>query len=223
MSTRQRLFAMFDEHAQNSRPVLVRHYGEELAGALLHQAREEAERMLPQIPYIGGDDNPMTHHLLRATTSLALYRAMKAQGKSARETGRILYEAVVDAIRTLPFSPAGPPDPGFIRERKEEARRSQERRYPDDWVWALIEGNGRKFDYGYDFYECGVQKYYQAQGADEFLPYFCFLDFVTTRASGRVLMRTGTLAEGADRCDFRFRSARNDDQWPPPFPAKSSQ
>ncbi|MFN2224751.1 MAG: alpha/beta fold hydrolase [Anaerolineae bacterium] len=221
-AAQDRVFALFEEHAQNARPVLERHYGQRLAGALLEEAREQVEQLLPQIPDIGGDDNPMTHHLRRATTSLALYRAMKAHGKTAEETGRILYEAVVDAVGALPFSPAGPPAPEFIRQRKEEARRSQERRYPGDWVWAFVEGDGQGFDYGYDFYECGVQKYYRAQGADELLPYFCFLDFVTTRASGRVLMRTGTLAEGADRCDFRFRSAGQDDEWPPPFPPEPS-
>jgi hypothetical protein len=213
-----RVFALFDEHAGNVRPVLVRRYGVELAGTLLREAHRVTERLLPQIPYIGGDQNPMTHHLVRATTTLALYRAMQAQGMTAREMGRAVYDAVVEAIRPLPFRPAGPPPPEFLQKRREEATKSQARRYPGDWVWTFVEGDGRTFDYGYDFSACGAKKYYEAQGAAELLPYFCFLDFVTTRPSGRVLMRTTTLAEGGDRCDFRFRAARVDDQWPPPFP-----
>ena len=56
------------------------------------------------------------------------------------------------------------------------------------------------------------------EGATELLLYFCFLDFVTTRASGQVLLRTSTLAEGGEKCNFRFRSARDDEEWPLPFP-----
>jgi hypothetical protein len=213
-----RVFALFDEHARNTRPVLVHRYGAQLADLLLREARQETERLLPQIPYIGGDQNPMTHHLVRATTTLALYRAMEAQGMTARETGRVVYDAVVGVIRSQPFSPAGPPTPEVIRKQREEARKSQARRYPGDWVWEFVEGDGRKFDYGYDFSACGAKKYYETQGATALLPYFCFLDFVTTRASGRVLMRTTTLAEGGARCDFRLRAAGDDEEWPPPFP-----
>lgn len=213
-----RVFQVFDEHAQNSRPVLVSRYGEQLADTLLQEAREQTELLIPQIPYVGGDDNPLSHHLVRATTTLALYRAMKAHGRTARETGRVIYDAVVRVIGSLPFSPSGPPTAAFIRKKKEEARKSRERRYRDDWVWEFVEGDGKEFGYGYDFYECGVKKYYEAQGATELLPYFCFLDFVTTRASGQVLLRTMTLAEGGEKCNFRFRSAR-DDEWPPPFPS----
>ncbi len=215
---RGKVFQVFDEHAQNDRPVLVSHYGEQLADVLLQEAREQTELLIPHIPYIGGDDNPLTHHLVRATTTLALYKAMQAHGSTAHETGRVIYEAVVRALSSLPFSPSGPPTTAFIRNKREQARKSQERRYRDDWVWEFVEGDGEAFDYGYDFSECAVKKYYEAQGATELLPYFCFLDFVTTRAHGQVLLRTTTLAEGGERCNFRLRSARDGDAWPPSFP-----
>lgn len=219
-SQKAEILAIFDEHAQNWRPFMVNRYGEQFTDTILKEAREQTEVLIPKTPYIGDDDNPMTHHLIRSTTSLALYKVMKAHGKTARETGKIIYDAVVEVIKQLPFSPSGPPPPEFIQKKKEEAKKSQERRYPGDWVWEFVEGDGREFDYGYDFYECGVQKYYQAQGANELLPYFCFLDFVTVRASGQVLMRTMTLAEGGEKCDFRFRSTEEDQEWPLPFPEK---
>jgi len=217
-SRKAEILATFDEHAHNWKAAMVSRYGERLADALLKEAREQTELLIPEIPYIGGDGNPMTRHLIRSTPSLALYKAMKARGLTARETGKIIYDAVVAVIGQLPFSPSGPPSPEFVRKRKEEAARSQERRYSGDWVWEFVEGNGDEFDYGYDFLECGVQKYYQAQGAGELLPYFCFLDFVTARASGQVLMRSMTLAEGGEKCDFRFRSAEGNQEWPPSFP-----
>lgn len=64
------------------------------------------------------------------------------------------------------------------------AKKYQERRYPDDWVFEYVEGNGVEFDYGHDYIECGAQKLYHVHDADEFLPDFCYLDFVMARTIG---------------------------------------
>jgi hypothetical protein len=105
-----------------------------------------------------------------------------------------------------------------LAKKKEQAAKSQARQYSGDWVWNLLEGDGQEFDYGYDFYECGVQKLYHALGADEFLPFFCYLDFATYRTPGWSFYRTMTLAEGYEKCDFRFRKGGETKMaWPPPF------
>jgi len=217
LSQKSKILGLLDEYAKNWRPTLVNRYGEQFANNIIKLARDKTEELIPNIPYIGGENNSMTYHLIRSTPSLALYKVMKIYGKTARETGEIIYKATVSVIEKIPFSPAGSPPLEFIQKRKEEAKKSQERRYPEDWVWEFIEGEKNKFDYGYDFYECGVQKYYKAQNAQEFLPYFCFLDFLTVRASGKILIRSMTLAEHGEKCDFRFRSVKNNQGWPPPF------
>jgi len=199
------ILALLDDHARAWGPFLVARYGADLARAILREAHQEHERLISQLPYIGGDENPMTRHLLRSTTSLALYKAMSAHGKAPEEAGKILHDAVSERLSHLPISSAQPLSSEEIRAKREEAGRSQERRYAGDWVWELVEGDGVEFDYGYDFLECGTQKLYHAQGAAEFLLFYCALDFLTTRPSGRELGRTGTLAEGYERCDFRLK------------------
>ena len=217
-SRQPEILALFDDHAQAWRPIIAGRYGEDLAGAIVAEARRQHEALIPQIPYIGGDENPMTRHLIRSTTSLALYKATKARGKTAEETGRIIYEAVVERVRQLPPASPGGPSPEELAEKRRQACRSQERRYPGDWVWEFVEGDGETFDYGYDFYECGTQKLYHAQGAGEFLPFYCYLDFATHRTPGWGFARTMTLGEGYDRCDFRFkRGGETRRGWPPPF------
>jgi hypothetical protein len=59
-------------------------------------------------------------------------------------------------------------------------------------VRVFVEGDGIEFEYGYDFYECGTQKLYHRQGADEFLPFYGYLDFVTSRTPGWSSSRTMT-------------------------------
>ena len=216
LSRKPQILALFDEHAQALRRPMADRYGRGVAGAIIAEARRWHEALIPEIPYVGGDENPMTRHLIRSTTGLALYKAMSARGKSAVETGRILYDAVVEQVSHLP--PLPPHSPEDLAPKREQARKSQQRRYPGDWVWEFVEGDGVEFDYGYDFLECGTQKLYRAHGADEFLPFYCYLDFVTYRTAGWGFFRTMTLAEGYERCDFRFKKGgRTDRGWPPPF------
>lgn len=160
----------------------------------------------------------MTRHLICSTTSLALYKVMKAHGIPAKDTGKIVYDAITEQVRHLPVSPAQPLSPKDIQLKREQAEKSQKRLYPGDWVWEFIEGDGVQFDYGYDFTECGTQKFYHAKGADEFLPFFCFFDFATNKASDWGLTRAMTLAEGFKKCDFRYkRGKKTEQEWPPPF------
>ena len=76
----------FDTHAEAWRPFLTNCYGDEFTNAVLRKARQQYEALIPEIPYIGGDENPMTRHLVRSTTSLVLYKVMDAWEKTAAES-----------------------------------------------------------------------------------------------------------------------------------------
>ena len=210
------IIALFEEHSRAWKPLIANRFGDDWADAVAEYAHDYLEALIPEIPYIGGDENPMTRHLMQSTTSLALYKAMKTRGISASETGKILYDAVMGQVSRLPV--ISPNSPEGLAEKREQARWSQARRYPGDWVWEFVQGDGIEFDYGYDFIECGTQKLYHIHEADAFLPYYCYLDFVTYRIDGWGFTRTMTLAEGYDKCDFRFkRGGKTPKGWPPPF------
>ncbi|MGD9092955.1 MAG: L-2-amino-thiazoline-4-carboxylic acid hydrolase [Anaerolineales bacterium] len=218
LSRKPEILRQFDIHARGWRPFLITSYGDEFTEAVLKEAREQYDALIPDIPYIGGDENPMTRHLVRSTTSLVLYQVMKARGKTAEEVGKVVHDAVVEFVSQLPPRLAKDLSAEYIVQEKQKARKSQERRYPDDWVWEFVEGDTVGFDYGYDFLECGTQKLYHAYGADEFLPFYCYLDFVTHRTIGWGFARTMTLAEGHEKCDFRWKKGGETRKgWPPPF------
>ena len=102
------------------------------------------------------------------------------------------------------------------------ARWTQQRRYPEDWVAEFVDGVGQDFDFGMDVTECAIVKFMHAQGADEFTPWLCHLDYVMAEAAGYGLIRTKTLAWGCDRCDFRMTAnGTTTATWPPDFPERT--
>jgi len=209
----------FDRDARHWGEIIAIHYGKGPAKAIVRKAREEYGALITDIPYIGGDENHLTRSLIQSAEYLALYRAMKARGKTADETGKVLYDAVKLRGPTHPVPPSKRlTTEGLMKRRRARAERSQKRLFPGDWVYRFVEGDGVEFDYGYDFLECGTQKFYLTQDADEFLPFYCFLDFPSSRADGLGLTRTMTLAEGHKKCNHRFKKGRKTEQeWPPPF------
>lgn len=96
----------------------------------------------------------------------------------------------------------------YFSEKHMEARRkwskdTYKRKYKNDWVVDVLEKTD-DFDFGFDYRECGVCKLCQDEGCPEYAKYLCRLDFMITEIMGVKLKRTMTLAEGYDKCDFRF-------------------
>jgi hypothetical protein len=215
------LLKKFDEECQIWKPVIIKHYHEEFAGGILWEARKEFEALIPQIPYIGGEDNRRTGSLLEAIRYLAFYKVMKRHGKTAEEVGKILYDALLTQVgQPKPPVPEAEKltDKQFMERRKKGAEISQQRRYPDDYVYKLVIGDGKAFDYGYDYTECAALKFYHTQGADEFMPFYCYLDYPLCRVMGIGLTRTQTMSEGHKKCNHRIkRDGVTKLSWPPPF------
>jgi hypothetical protein len=215
------LLSNFDRESGRWQPLLAGRYGSLEAAAMLGNARARFEALIPELPYIGGDENHLTGALVDSARCLALFLAMRHRNHTAADTGRILYDAV--RARAGEPRPQIPPAECLSREalmarRRRRAARSQQKRHPEDYVYHFVEGDGTTFDFGYDFYECATDKLYRAHGAHEFTPYYCFLDYPKAELDGLGLSRTMTLAEGHRLCNHRFRAGGQATRtWPPAY------
>ncbi|MGB3717542.1 MAG: L-2-amino-thiazoline-4-carboxylic acid hydrolase [Candidatus Promineifilaceae bacterium] len=215
------LLEKFDKDARFWDKVLIDLHGSDIASTLVMDARWAFETLIPELPYIGGDENHLTRSLIWSAQCLALYQALKAHGKTAAEAGKILYDAILmkrfEPRRPMPSSKWLTPEQ-LKAKRQKRADRSQQRQHSADWVYYFVEGDAVAFDYGYDFTECGTQKFYRAHGGEEFLPYYCFLDYAVSEVEGLGLSRTLTLVDGDNLCNHRFKQDRETERhWPPPF------
>ena len=217
----------FALYVESTREVLARRYGDTLAGTSHRDIWQEYQSLLPEVPYIGGDQNLNSGNLLASAYCLAEYRVLKARGLTTEEVGQIIYEgyeAASDVPAWLGVAVGRLQHGKKSQERwRAQAEQSQKRQYPGDWVFTFVQGGGQEFDYGLDFAECGICKFYHDQGADDLTPYLCLMDGVVSEAFGYGLVRYKTLAEGADVCDFRYKTGRETflyplrDGWPPKF------
>ena len=209
VSSKLQLLKGFDKSIARVKQVIISRYGEEQANILIRESRREYEALIPQIPYIG-DKSPLLIFLIPTSRYLAVYRTLQGLGRTVEDAGPVIYEmgeAAFDAIprvirrviRYLWFSP------WFMRRLRTRATESQERKYPGGYVFEYVEGSGQDFDYGVDYTECASCKFLAAQNAFELAQYVCAVDKVASEILGWGLTRTMTLAEGCEKCDFRFK------------------
>lgn len=64
------------------------------------------------------------------------------------------------------------------------------------------------FGYGIDILDCGVCKLFNKHNAEKYTPILCEVDKLTSNLAGLELVRKGTIANGADKCDFRFKKIK---------------
>ncbi len=190
------------------RPLLAKKFNESEAGAIFEATFRRFDTLLPGLPYIGGAQNDLTANLVNSAVALAFYQEMKERSVPVEETGRILFQAVASLYSSDPTSKmmGRLANSTLAQEKiKKEATRSQLRTYAGDWVYEFVPGDGN-FNFGIDYSECGICKYYRAQGAPELIPYMCLLDAPISRAMNTGLLRTQTLGRGDARCDFRYKT-----------------
>jgi hypothetical protein len=220
VSRRSHLLKSFDRSVAHAKKVLDYRFGDGLAATLIGQSRSEYEAIIPQIPYIG-DRSPFLLFLLPTSRYLAVYRVLLRQGLTVEEGGRLIYRMNESELATIPilfrriigflsFSP------WYLRRLRRRAKESQERKYQGGYVLTFIEGDGRTFDYGFDYTECAGCKFLNQQGASELAPFLCAVDKVASEILGWGLARTMTIADGFKKCDFRYKKGGSTDIVLPP-------
>ena len=190
--------------------ILTEKYDASFAQTAVSESITEFENLIPQIPYIGGNENPMTDTLIQMTSILALYKVLKRYGRSTEEIGALAYEMAQAWVESYPQFARRLIGKFYMsrfnqKRQQQKAVKSQEREFAGDFVIEFVEGNKNDdFSWGVNYIECGIVKFFAAEDVSEFTPYMCQIDYLLFPALGINLKRTGTIAQGCTHCDFRF-------------------
>jgi len=78
--------------------------------------------------------------------------------------------------------------------------------HPDGFVAHIIQKrkSDNEFVFGFDILECGICKLFNRYNYGHYVHILCEVDFITSELAGLTLHRSGTIASGAHKCDFRF-------------------
>ena len=210
LNIKPKIMTKIDKDEKYYKNVLLQYLSKSKIEQLLNETRIEFENSLPQLPYIGGDTNPLGDGFITASWCLPFFRSLEKEGLSLYEIAKISYEKMeynVESksadkkrnVRKFYFSP---------RMRLVEIQRAKETKsgkYPSDWVSEYVEGDGENFDFGIDFTECAICKLFKPHDALKYVPIFCLGDYASYRAFGIGFKRTQKIIFGAPMCDFRFK------------------
>ena len=78
---------------------------------------------------------------------------------------------------------------------------------PEGFIANIITAKEETYGLGYgvDIIECGICKLFQKHNYAKYASILCEVDEITSKLAGLQLYRTGTIANGAKKCDFRFK------------------
>lgn len=204
------ILADFADTCLGVRALLAPRLGDKHAVDICALAKDQFAKIVPDLPDVGGAANRNQPFIVQAAELAALHLALAPRGLSGRDAGRLYYDLNAGALAAAPVTQLRAQGAALFtsesrRKLEAWALETQKRKYPGDWVATYVPGDGKTFDLGYDYAECGALKLFRALDAAEAAPYFCINDFLASKAMGTGLFRKGTLAGGADRCDFRYK------------------
>ena len=170
--------------------------------ALVKKINEEYKAIMLRAKDIGKDNIFTTSYAMGA-----YYLAMVRRDNLSPKENQILLSNAISKSKVFKLF-LGSAD-SYLSEknmakRKKIAKASKLHKYENDWVWDIVDKD-ENYDGGYDYYECGVCKLFKDEGAFELAKYVCKLDFPMFNMIGIDLYRSKTIADGCDKCDFRFK------------------
>lgn len=188
-------------------------YDEDRIGRSLGAIRAGAKRRVRALePGLPRFDRKLNRGLFGPLTAplVGLYRALTEDAGLEREVALAQVEALLQAAYRRRLSP---PLKGKLMGRalrlpivRSAIMRAAERARedPEGFVMRRVDSPGDLL--AFDVERCPIATYLAAQGVPELGPLICEVDnLLAETLPGISLRRTGTIARGAQRCDFRYR------------------
>lgn len=177
-------------------------------------ARSYYELIMYRIPFVGRlERHPLGQTLIESGALVSFYVSLQKFGETKEQATKIIIDAAEARLKSVPDEENRKngefkfTDEWYAIQRFAAAK-SQQKTYSGDWVFNFIEGAAGEFDWGWDFTECGIVKFYNALGKLELMPAICTQDFIASRLEGTGLERTKTIAEDDGCCNFRYKKGR---------------
>jgi hypothetical protein len=192
-----------------------RAYGEPVARAICADIDARYETICPDVAFARASSNPMDRRLEFCAYFLATIQALEADGAAFADIKRLCVAIAESYVRPrnslhrwlkrLPARLIGTPVMRIIVHILDH--KTGKKGHPDGFLVRVITDPVQTFGlgYGFDILECGICTLFHKHGASSYVSILCEVDRLTSSTAGLELVRGGTIASGASKCDFRFK------------------
>lgn len=190
------------------------HYRQDCVN-ILHQLNKELETIHPDTNFARTSKNPIDRRLDFTSYFLALVKVLDKNGESYNNIRQICLEITINYVRPknkwqaalkkfMPKLIRYKPTKYFLKWLDSKISKPSD---PRGFVARLITNKNETFGFGYgvDILECGICKLFNKHGYQKYASILCEVDEITSGLAGLELIRSGTIANGAKKCDFRYR------------------
>jgi len=159
--------------------------------------------------------NPIDKRLDFSSFFLALIKTLDEQGLDFEATKEICLEIVIEYVRPKnKFRQALKKMPAKLANTwlatvflKKFNKRVSKNSNPGGFIANIITDKQETLGLGYgvDIIECGICKLFKKHNYQKYSSILCEVDAITAELAGLKLIRNGTIALGAKKCDFRWK------------------
>lgn len=186
---------------------------------MLNEVEEHFKVISIDTRFASRSSNPIDKRLDFSAYFLALIQTLEARSQSYDQIRSICLEVTYDYVspknsfqKWLKRIPAKLVGRRIIKPLiKKLHNKIIVKGHPDGFRAGIITDKNQTYNLGYgiDIFECGICKLFQKHNASKYASILCEVDKVTSNLAGLKLIRNGTIALGADKCDFRFKRIQN--------------
>ena len=148
----------FDDRLHAVTIFLNKKYDMKESEELIEKVKNEFEKMIPDIPFIGGQKNPTTLVLVKCISDLAVFRVLEKAGYSYDEIGEFHYNysMKLHEERKVILEKAGrdasqyPFEAAYKDYQKTLCENTSKKSFPFDFVMEYVSGDDKSFDWGWN-------------------------------------------------------------------------
>lgn len=193
------------------RKYLKRHFPNEMQ-RIIRRAEQIRPKLMRKAPDLGGKENMLANNLDMFIMFLSYYEA-----SDHRMDGAAIDEIIADLYHHLKFLRIimNINRPHFLnmlrtylyRSYQGYADKVKEKQKQGNWLdtWGMIVNPNRtNVGFAFTLIGCPLAEYAKKYGYTELMPHMCALDHAYAKIMHAKLIRTHTVATGADSCDYWY-------------------
>jgi hypothetical protein len=182
---------------------------------MLSQIDSTYKTISEDIKFAATSSNPMDKRLDFSAYFLSLIQVLENQGESFEQIRTICLQVAYEYVRPknklqkwlkqLPAKLANTKLATLFLKRMD--KKISVKGHANGFLAKVITDKAETYGLGYgiDIVECGICKLFKKHNAQKYASILCEVDKLTSSLAKLVLIQTGTIANGADKCDFRFK------------------